>query len=231
MEFMLASGHRRSWMIGNTIVTITTSGTYIGQDGVCENCWALRARTVDLINDETSEMNATADQKSSVECFPMGGKGERQEKEDRSCTLGLPSDLAGSYHEKHVIAPVEGSWGNVSNKDTKSEPMTTSSAATLDQSTDKSHSNDGTKTVDTRRGSLPEHLFRDASPITVQNCRCVCQGWAEILTRRPSGNISWIMRIQNRPAPVCLDNDVCTAVVDDPQIADCKSSICLPNLG
>lgn len=28
-------------------------------------------------------------------------------------------------------------------------------------------------------------------------CACWCQGWAEIYVRRPTGDMSWIMRIQN----------------------------------
>lgn len=28
-------------------------------------------------------------------------------------------------------------------------------------------------------------------------CACWCQGWAEIYVRRPTGDTSWIMRIQN----------------------------------
>ena len=39
VKLMLANGHSRTWMIGNTIVTITTSGTYIGQDGVATTAW------------------------------------------------------------------------------------------------------------------------------------------------------------------------------------------------
>ncbi|KAJ8983537.1 hypothetical protein NQ317_006582, partial [Molorchus minor] len=29
-------------------------------------------------------------------------------------------------------------------------------------------------------------------------CACWCQGWAEIHVRRPTGNMSWVMRIQNQ---------------------------------
>lgn len=29
-------------------------------------------------------------------------------------------------------------------------------------------------------------------------CSCWCQGWAEILVRRPTGNTSWVIRIQNQ---------------------------------
>lgn len=28
-------------------------------------------------------------------------------------------------------------------------------------------------------------------------CACFCQGWAEIYVRRPTGDMSWMMRIQN----------------------------------
>lgn len=31
-----------------------------------------------------------------------------------------------------------------------------------------------------------------------QTCACSCTGWAEICVRRPTGNISWIMRVQNQ---------------------------------
>ena len=35
-----------------------------------------------------------------------------------------------------------------------------------------------------------------------QLCSCWCRGWAEINIRRPSGNISWLMRVQNRLQPL-----------------------------
>ena len=63
--------------------------------------------------------------------------------------------------------------------------------------------------------------------INPQYCRCVCQGWAEILILRPSRNISWIMRIQNR-ATSWLESDVSTALTDDPQIDECKFDTHLP---
>ena len=33
-------------------------------------------------------------------------------------------------------------------------------------------------------------------------CSCWCRGWAEIKIRRPTGNISWLMRLQNRLVPL-----------------------------
>ncbi|KAJ7372778.1 Tuberous sclerosis 2-like protein, partial [Desmophyllum pertusum] len=62
VEFMLASGYSRTWMISNTIVTITTSGTYIGLDGVCDNCLALRQRTAKAkVDTNVKQKNTAAD--------------------------------------------------------------------------------------------------------------------------------------------------------------------------
>ena len=30
------------------------------------------------------------------------------------------------------------------------------------------------------------------------DCRCVCSGWAEIVIQRPSGKVSWVMKLENR---------------------------------
>ncbi|XP_063961204.1 tuberin-like isoform X1 [Lytechinus pictus] len=40
------------------------------------------------------------------------------------------------------------------------------------------------------------------SSASIYQCNCWCQGWAEIHVRRPTGNTSWIMRIQNGGALV-----------------------------
>lgn len=41
-----------------------------------------------------------------------------------------------------------------------------------------------------------------------QVCICSCSGWAEIVIQRPTGNMSWIMRIQNHIALESLSCDV-----------------------
>ena len=38
-------------------------------------------------------------------------------------------------------------------------------------------------------GSMPPPKF---------DCWCVCSGWAEIVVQRPSGKISWVMKLENR---------------------------------
>ena len=39
--------------------------------------------------------------------------------------------------------------------------------------------------------------LEEAGPPTTL-CSCWCRGWAEIKIRRPTGNVSWLMRIQNK---------------------------------
>ena len=46
----------------------------------------------------------------------------------------------------------------------------------------------------------PLYLHENSSP--PQLCSCWCRGWAEITIRRPTGNISWLMRVQNRLQPL-----------------------------
>ncbi len=60
----------------------------------------------------------------------------------------------------------------------------------------------------------------DTSIFTPSPCNCWCTLWAEILIRRPTGNVSWMMRIQNEP-------DLTEAFPDFP-LADI-SSLFLPD--
>lgn len=189
MEFMLANGHSRTWMISNTIVTITTSGTYIGLDGVCDNCLVLRLRTANHAHKEKTTAESTAKQKSTEADGPTGDSAPK-----------TSSDQAQGAVQSRV---------------------TGAQAPTGTQT--KSSIEGPAKTEENRGSAVSDRLYSEPFvPINLQNCQCVCQGWAEIFIRRPSGNISWIMRIQNRATSSCLDSDVSTAIVDDPQIGDCK---------
>ena len=181
---MLANGHSRTWMISNTIVTITTSGTYIGLDGVCDNCLALRQRTASHAHKEKAKAETSAKQKST------GADGPTDDS---------ASQISGDQGQGAVQSRVTGTQAPTGAQRKSSLEM----AAKTDVVSEQRHS-------------------EPFVPINLQNCQCVCQGWAEIFIRRPSGNISWIMRIQNRATPSYLDSDVSTAILDDPQISECE---------
>ena len=42
------------------------------------------------------------------------------------------------------------------------------------------------------------YVQRDSDVDGIQLCSCWCRGWAEIKIRRPTGNIAWLMRVQNK---------------------------------
>ena len=203
VEYMLASGHSRTWMIGNTIVTITTSGTYISLDGVCESCLALRQRTAKLAHGEKVKVEKGPKQRKKA---PVVSKEE--------------SPSQATIDHIHGAGPGPGTGTQA-----PSGAQMSAEGSSLEKTAlHKVHSVDTAKLMFEAHGSVAsERRFSEPLvPVNPQNCQCVCQGWAEIFIRRPSGNISWIMRIQNRESSMHLDSDISTAVVDDPQIGECK---------
>ena len=201
VEYMLASGHSRTWMIGNTIVTITTSGTYISLEGVCESCLALRQRTANLAHGE----------KVKVE------KGPKQRKK-------APVVSKEESPSQATIDHIHGAGPGPGTQAPSGAQMSAEGSSLEKTALHKVHSVDTAKLMFEAHSSVAsERRFSEPLvPVNPQNCQCVCQGWAEIFIRRPSGNISWIMRIQNRESSMHLDSDITTAVVDDPQIGECK---------
>ena len=198
VEFMLASGHSRTWMISNTIVTITTSGTYIGLDGVCDNCLSLRQKTVNFTHKEKVKVEKSPKQKSTA---ADGAKEEAASQASSEHASSQISTEGCSKPEKKFVSV---------------DKTALHKTHSVDVAKLKSLSEARRSIASDRRHSEP------LVPVNPQNCQCVCQGWAEIFIRRPSGNISWIMRIQNRETTSHLDSDISTAIVDDPQIGECE---------
>lgn len=207
---MLASGHSRTWMISNTIVTITTSGTYIGLDGVCDNCLALRQRKANIELKEKDKVEKSLKQRSNV-------------VDDSTDSTQAPSDHTHGTVTSLVTSTQASASSQTSGLSLKPENKFTSLEKTA---LHKSHSVDTAKlkSMSEVRASIASErrLSEPLVSVSPQNCLCVCQGWAEIFIRRPSGNISWIMRIQNRNTSSSLDGDISMAVVDDPEIGECE---------
>lgn len=197
VEFMLANGHSRTWMISNTIVTITTSGTYIGLDGVCDNCLSLRERKVHISPHDKTKVGKNLKVRTTV-------------------AADSTEALVAHASSDHSQGSCNGGRVSASSQ-TSLEKTALQKSHSVDTAKLKSMSEVRNSIASERRNSEP--MTTTLSP---QNCQCVCQGWAEIFIRRPSGNISWIMRIQNRETRTCLDSDV-MAVVDDPQIGELLS--------
>lgn len=104
-DFLVGDGLSKTWLIGNSLVTITTSGTGGGTIGVCPRCKAIKRSL-----------------QPNPDVLLAGNKSY------------LPTSRRMSAVEEDI--------------------------ATL--------------------------------------CSCWCRGWAEIKVRRPTGNVAWLMRVQNK---------------------------------
>lgn len=119
-EFLLNGGISKSWMLGNTLVTITTSGCTekVLKHGVCDKCWSLCSSHNNSKIARYARSNSSTDEKDL-----FLGRQSSGDKDDNS--------IKSNAEEKKEV------------------------------------------------------------PI----CACWCQGWAEVLIRRPTGEILFVRGI------------------------------------
>ncbi|XP_037940239.1 tuberin [Teleopsis dalmanni] len=201
IEYILKDGLSQTWLVGHNLVTITTSGCPSAplRNGLCERCAQLGKVTSLPANDNT----ITSDQYA--------------------------------LDRRYTKVSLQHSSGNESAGSTDlTSSSSSTSAATNTATTQRQTSNSSSASLEalSRRGSNPEttdigvggsstsllgNSFSttsvSASPTqmpSVQQQVCIrsCTGWAEILVRRPTGNISWITRIQNPIANDCFGQDI-----------------------
>ena len=198
-------------MINNTIVTINTSGTYVGLDGVCEKCLALRERKLNISPLEKSKVEKILHQRTTTIAADSTETLLAQASSDHSQGTGIGARISASSQTKPDVSP------KPDGKFTSLDKTALHKSLSVDTAKLNFFSETRSSNASERRNSEPV-----ASTVSPRNCQCVCLGWAEILIRRPCGNLSWIMRIQNRETSASLDGDVSMAVVDDPQIGECE---------
>ncbi|XP_044253656.1 tuberin [Tribolium madens] len=131
-EFLLNGGISKSWMLGNKLITITTSGCTerVLKHGVCDKCWSLCSSHNNSKIARYARSNSGNEEKESF--LPRQGSTDKGEEAKRYDSANLPKLIGGDERKE---APV---------------------------------------------------------------CACWCQGWAEVLIRRPTGNVSWVMKVQNQ---------------------------------
>ncbi len=108
-DFLVGNGPSKTWLLGNSLVTITTSGTGGGSNGVCPRCKVLQR------------------------------------------SLQPNPDVLLASNESFLPT--------------------------------------------SRRMSISSEGGTETGPPL---CSCWCRGWSEIKVRRPTGNVAWLMRVQNK---------------------------------
>ncbi|XP_073839436.1 TSC complex subunit tuberin [Musca autumnalis] len=204
VEHLLKDGHSQTWLVGHNLVTITTSGCPSAptRNGLCDRCSQLGKAY-------------TLSPKSSTDTNPG--------TTPISPEINQQTQTAPTYEHRYTKVSLQHSSGNESAGSTD----LTSSSSSTSHTTQRQTSNSSTASLEalSRRGSNPEAGSTDlgvggscvsllgnslssssvcASPICVRSCT----GWAEIFIRRPTGNISWITRIQNPISNECFGYEV-----------------------
>ncbi|KAJ8913200.1 hypothetical protein NQ315_016142 [Exocentrus adspersus] len=144
-EFLLNGGQSMCWLIGNKLVTVTTSGCSqkVLKQGLCDKCWT-------LCSAQNDSRRLKSGRSGSNETEPELGWASRQNSNEKPNNASSPMEEGKRVGEKLEAISAKLQKVNSTEKQEK------------------------------------------------ENCACWCQGWAEIYIRRPTGDMSWVMRIQNQ---------------------------------
>ncbi|XP_047434666.1 tuberin isoform X2 [Mugil cephalus] len=182
-EFLLAGGRSLTWLVGNKLVTITTSG------GV---------RTQALLGLDMSER--------------LGGGGEMTRSDPSlhtRMTKEAPAKLESQSSQQHSratrirVRSMSGGHALRAGPAQSLSPLVSPSegelAAPLSPSSGPALDSLGPPSSNSATASAPPPL-KD-NPSLAEFVPMLTQGWAEIFIRRPSGNTSWLMCLENPPSP------------------------------
>lgn len=229
-DYLLTNGHTLSWLVGHNVVSITTSGcsSTAVRNGLCDRCILVckSAKSADM----SSSNGATSPEVSSLKSSgsELCRRYTKATLQHNSGEISESSDFVSS-NSSSITTPF-GMHSDTTKffKSTSNEGRFCNSSGSLDALTRRgsnpdtlNHSSD----IVSKHGSIshPMYLSPQQSIERIkQVCICSCSGWAEIVIRRPTGNMSWIMKIQNH---IALDSISCDVPLQD------LINMCTPSLG
>uniref|UniRef100_A0A3P9BIK2 Tuberin n=1 Tax=Maylandia zebra TaxID=106582 RepID=A0A3P9BIK2_9CICH len=183
-EFLLAGGRSMTWLVGNKLVTITTSGGVRTQallgldmaDRLGGGGGELTRSDPSLHTRMTKEAPAKLESQSSQQHNRAARIRVRSMSGGHALRAGPAQSLS------PLVSPSEGEL---------TAPLSPSSGPALDSL--------GPSSSTSATPSVPPTL-KD-NPTLAEFAPMLTQGWAEIFIRRPSGNTSWLMCLENPPSP------------------------------
>ncbi|XP_011497969.1 PREDICTED: tuberin [Ceratosolen solmsi marchali] len=167
-DFLLKEGHSVTWILGNKLITVTTSGcsNKAMRGPLCDNCWA----ACKCSPDQTRSSHSSLLRASSAD-------GNKEDKLSRQSSDGHASSSANTAANSPT--------------DENKQPLEESEVLERNEHQQQQQQQQQNETY-----KLEQMMSTDKQE-EHQPCACWCQGWAEIYVRRPTGDMSWIMRIQN----------------------------------
>ncbi|XP_044046243.1 tuberin isoform X2 [Siniperca chuatsi] len=182
-EFLLAGGRSMTWLVGNKLVTITTSGgvktqALLGLD-MAER---LKVGGEMTRSDPSLHTRITKEAPAKLESQSSQQHNRATRIRVRSMSGGHALRAGPAQSLSPLVSPSEGELA---------APLSPPSASTLDSL--------GPPSSTSATPSAPPSL-KD-NPSLAEFLPMLTQGWAEIFIRRPSGNTSWLMCLENPPSP------------------------------
>ncbi|XP_076003983.1 tuberin isoform X2 [Genypterus blacodes] len=184
-EFLLAGGRSMTWLVGNKLVTITTSGgvrtqALLGLD-MAERLGGGGEMTR---SDPTLHTRITKEAPAKLESQSSQQHSRATRIRVRSMSGGHALRAGPAQSLSPLVSPSEGELA---------APLSPSSGPTLDGLGPPSSSS-------TSAAPAAPTPLKD-NPSLAEFVPMLTQGWAEIFIRRPSGNTSWLMCLENPPSP------------------------------
>lgn len=185
-EFLLEGGLSQTWLIGNKLVTITTSGGGVKatRTGLCSRCTTAVRNGVAASQSVTATITDDAAAVGSQEA----GDGFGSKRRRHRSAIG-----AADANHSTVVASASTAGITQSRDDLELHRHASREHTFLDDKANDRGDQDVLL-------SLGKAVLRGGSEgqFNPSYCNCWCNDWAEIYIRRPSGSVSWVMRIQNR---------------------------------
>ncbi|XP_064594447.1 tuberin-like isoform X2 [Liolophura sinensis] len=188
-DFLLTGGQSQTWLLGNKLITVTTSGGGVkpGPQGLCEKCLAV-CRSPD-----TEPVKSVSDTTSN----------KRRRHRSAACSRSV-STLEPTHVSSQDDINVRGSSKYEDDLHLLDDDNVTPVFAGHDDvgvQTGRSLT-DHYNTSETMETYLLNLRGQSSNRpvLPPQLCNCWCTGWAEVCVRSPSGVTSWMMRVQNDPS-------------------------------
>ncbi|XP_056443146.1 tuberin isoform X2 [Gadus chalcogrammus] len=182
-EFLLAGGRSMTWLVGNKLVTITTSGgvrtqALLGLD-MAERLGGGGEMTR---SDPSLHTRLTKEAPAKLESQSSQQQNRATRIRVRSMSGGHALRPGPAQSLSPLVSPSEGEYGPPLSSAAAGPPPLESlgPAAPADPT--------------------PPPPLKD-NPSLAEFIPMLTQGWAEIFIRRPSGNTSWLMCLENPPSP------------------------------
>ncbi|XP_060063485.1 tuberin-like isoform X3 [Ylistrum balloti] len=194
-EFLLKGGQTQTWLLGNKVVTITTSGggnNKFGNTWLCDQCMAqIQGGEPPEKRPPQPDTPGRRRHKSAVVSRSSVQEASKSSNDD----IGIQART--SYDDMSVIGEEQQNVG----------------VQTGRSLTDQSPAKPGfdTEAIESLLWGV-KNPSSDGRVLNNLMCNCWCTGWAEIMIRAPSGNLSWMMRIENETSLTSLQESPMTDI-------------------